>query len=211
MRLAICDEQWLFASVLATALGRHGHEIVLTTAEPAELLDSAARLRPDLCLIDVLGPPSMAELGERLHEQLPAPYVVLLADAHDEHAWNAYDRGFADGLVNKATRLQSLVRAIEAVAGGARVSEGWLTADRRRERAVVDALTARELEVVRLVVRGYSTQQMADELGVSRHTIRTHVQQVLRKLGVHGRGKVARAAATAGLVDVSELAEGRHR
>ena len=76
---------------------------------------------------------------------------------------------------------------------------------------VVDALTARELEVVRLVVRGYSTQQMADELGVSRHTIRTHVQQVLRKLGVHGRGKVARAAATAGLVDVSELAEGRHR
>lgn len=211
MRLAICDEQWLFASVLAKALDRHGHEVVLTTDDPAELLDSAPRLRPDLCVIDVLGPPTTAELGERLHESLPAPYVVLLADSGDEGARDAYDRGFADGLVSKASGLQGLVRTIDAVAGGARMSEGWPTTDRRRQPVVVDALTARELEVVRLVVRGYSTQQMADELGVSRHTIRTHVQQVLRKLGVHGRGKVARAAATAGLVDVTELAEGRHR
>jgi DNA-binding NarL/FixJ family response regulator len=211
MRLAICDEQWLFASVLASAFERLGHEVVLTTDDPAELLDSAARLSPDLCVIDVPGPPTTAGLGERLHELRPAPYVVLLADSRDEGARDAYDRGFADGLVSKASGLQSLVRAIETVADGARVSEGWLTAERRRQPAVVDALTARELEVVRLVVRGYSTQQMADELGVSRHTIRTHVQQVLRKLGVHGRGKVARAAATAGLVDVSELAEGRHR
>jgi DNA-binding NarL/FixJ family response regulator len=211
MRLAICDDQWLFASVLASALDRHGHELVITTDDPAELLDSAARLRPDLCVLDVLGPPTTAELGERLHELSAAPYVVLLADSRDDDAQYAYDRGFADGLVSKASGLQSLVRAIEAVAGGARVSESWPSADRRRQPAVVDALTARELEVVRLVVRGYSTQQMADELGVSRHTIRTHVQQVLRKLGVHGRGKVARAAATAGLVDVSELAEGRHR
>ena len=211
MRLAICDEQWLFASVLASALDRQGHEVVLTTDDPAELLDSAVPLRVDVCVIDVPGPPTTAELGERLHELRPAPYVVLLADSHDDGARDAYDRGSADGLVSKASGLQSLVQAIEAVAGGARVSEGWLTADRRRQPVVVDALTARELEVVRLVVRGYSTQQMADELGVSRHTIRTHVQQVLRKLGVHGRGKVARAAATAGLVDVSELAEGRHR
>lgn len=211
MRLAICDEQWLFASVLASALDRLRHEVVLTTDDPAELLDSAGPLRVDLCVIDVPGPPTTADLGERLHELTPAPYVVLLADSRDDGARDAYDRGFADGLVSKASGLQSLVQAIEAVAGGGRVSEGWLTADRRRQPVVVDALTARELEVVRLVVRGYSTQQMADELAVSRHTIRTHVQQVLRKLGVHGRGKVARAAATAGLVDVSELAEGRHR
>jgi len=46
---------------------------------------------------------------------------------------------------------------------------------------------------------------------VSRHTVRTHIQQILRKLGVHGRGKIARAAATAGLVDVHELAEGGNR
>ncbi|WP_329474730.1 response regulator transcription factor [Kribbella sp. NBC_01484] len=211
MRLAICDEQWLFASVLASALDRLGHEVVLTTDDPAELLDSAGPLRVDLCVIDVPGPPTTADLGECLHELTPAPYVVLLADSRDDGARDAYDRGFADGLVSKASGLQSLVQAIDAVAGGGRVSEGWLTADRRRQPVVVDALTARELEVVRLVVRGYSTQQMADELAVSRHTIRTHVQQVLRKLGVHGRGKVARAAATAGLVDVSELAEGRHR
>jgi DNA-binding NarL/FixJ family response regulator len=61
------------------------------------------------------------------------------------------------------------------------------------------------------VLRGYSTQQIAEQLGVSRHTIRTHVQQVLRKLGVHGRVKLARAAIAAGLVDGGELAEGGGR
>jgi len=122
-----------------------------------------------------------------------------------------YDRGLADGLISKACGFQTLLTLLDAVAGGGRAVEGWSAADPRRHHAVVDALTVRELEVLQLVVRGYSTQQMADHLGVSRHTVRTHVQQVLRKLQIHGRGKIANAAAAAGLVDVAELAGSRHR
>ena len=203
MKLAICDEQWLFASALAAAFGREGHEVVVTTDDPQQLLEAADRFRPDVCVIDA---PASTAL---LHELRPAPYVVLLAEAQDQQAWDTYDRGTADAVVSKACGLRTLVEAVEAVAGGHHVVEGRPAADRRRPRPIAEALTSRELEVLRLVVRGYSTEQMAAELRVSRHTVRTHVQQVLRKLGVHGRGKIARAAAAAGLVDVRELTRDR--
>lgn len=212
MRLAICDEQWLFASVISAALKQRGHEITVTTDDPQRLLESAAACFPDVCIMNAVQQPyATAEFGARLHALGPPPYVVVLADSFDERARDAYDRGFADGLVNKACSLQALAAAIEAVGSGVRMSEGWSPVDRQRRPEVVDTLTARELEVLQLVVRGYSTEQMATTLGVSRHTVRTHVQQVLRKLGVHARGKLARAAAAAGIVDVNALSEGRHR
>jgi DNA-binding CsgD family transcriptional regulator len=64
----------------------------------------------------------------------------------------------------------------------------------------VATLTVRELEVLHLIVQGASTSVMAVNLGVSGNTIRTHVQSVLRKLDVHGRGKAARVAVDMGLV-----------
>jgi DNA-binding NarL/FixJ family response regulator len=211
MRLAVCDEQWLFASVLATALAQQGHEVVTTTDRPQVLLDEAARFCPDICVLDaVTGPPSVIEVAGRLRAGEPAPAVILLTDSGQEQVWEAYDDGLLEGLVNKACAFPVLLDVIDRVAAGERVAEGWTTPERRSTPpAVVDALTTRELEVLRLVVQGHSTQAMADALGVSRHTIRTHVQQVLRKLGVHGRGKVARAAAAAGLVDVTALTPGR--
>ncbi|HZX05001.1 response regulator transcription factor [Kribbella sp.] len=201
MRLAICDDQWLFAAVLSAAFARHGHEVVLTTDDTNELLAETARLQPDLVVLQ-----SPATAG-----QLRDPYVVLLADPHDDLAWDAYDRGTVDAVVSKSCALRTLVEAVELVATGNHMTAGRPASARRTRRAVVEPLTTRELEVLRLVVQGHSTQWMADQLGVSTHTVRTHVQQVLRKLGVHARGKIARAAAAAGLVDVQELVADGHR
>lgn len=205
MRLAICEEYWLFASVLASAFEQQGHEIVATGDDPQRLFEAAGRVHPDLYVLDT---PAAAQ---RVARRGRPPYVVLLADAQDDRAWAAFDNGTADGVVSKTCSLRTVIEVAESVANGNHVTAGRPAVDRRRSRPVVDALTARELEVLRLVVRGYNTEQMAAVLGVSRHTIRTHVQQVLRKLGVHGRGKLARAAADAGLVDVRELAEGGRR
>jgi DNA-binding NarL/FixJ family response regulator len=205
MRLAICVQQWLFASVFAAALDADGHDVVITTDDPQELLDAARLLGPDLCVID-----APAATVDDLHRLCPATAVVLLAEPQDKAAWDAYDAGAVAGVVSKSCSLGAVSEAVGKVSRCERVAEGRPPADRRRPE-VVDPLTARELEVLRLVVRGLSTEQMAVDLGVSRHTVRTHVQQVLRKLGVHDRGKIARAAATAGLVDVRDLVEGRHR
>jgi DNA-binding NarL/FixJ family response regulator len=211
MKLAVCDQQWLFASVLAAALSRQGHEVVTTTDLPRILLDEAPRREPDVCVLDVVtGPPSVVEVAERLHELVPGMAVILLTDSCQEQVWEAYDRGLFGGVVNKACAFPTFLGAVERVAAGERITEGWPTRERRAgPSTVLDALTTREVEVLHLVVQGYSTQTMADRLGVSRHTVRTHVQQVLRKLGVHGRGKIARAAAAAGLVDVTAPATAR--
>ncbi len=201
MKLAICEEQSLFASVIAAAFERQGHEIVATADDPQQLFDVAGRCRPDLYVLDR---PAATEVP---HRSGRTPYVLLLADVQDDQAWNAFDHGIADGVVSKACSLRTLLDVAESVASGNHVAAGRPPADRRRQQPVIDSLTTRELEVLRLVVRGYNTDQMAGLLGVSKHTIRTHVQQVLRKLDVHGRGKLARAAADAGLVDVQELIE----
>jgi DNA-binding NarL/FixJ family response regulator len=207
MRLMVCDDQWLFANALTAALVRRGHQVV-TTDGPEGLFDEVARCRPDLCLLDgVLGATSGVEVAHRLRRAVPRPAVVLLTGSCDEQIWEAYDDGVLDGIVNKACAFVVLEESIRRVAVGERVVEGWsATSDRTTEsRAVVESLTGRELEVLRLVVQGLPTQTMASRLGVSTHTVRTHVQQVLRKLGVHGRGKVARAAVEAGLVDIAAL------
>jgi DNA-binding NarL/FixJ family response regulator len=64
----------------------------------------------------------------------------------------------------------------------------------------IEPLTDREREILRLIVQGVSTQMMADSLGVSSNTVRSHVQNVLRKLRVHHRSKAARYAVESGLV-----------
>jgi DNA-binding NarL/FixJ family response regulator len=207
MRLAICDEQWLFSSVLSTALAQQGHEVVLTTDESAVLMDRVAAARPDICVIDVVESYAVAVAGYLAGLDHP-PAVVLLTDTCQNGVWEAYDQGLIRGVVNKACAFGVLMTTIDRVAGGERVSEGCQITGRRQDPGVVDALTGRELEVLRLVVQGHSTQAMADQLGVSRHTVRTHVQQILRKLGVHGRGKIARAAEAAGLVDAAALSSG---
>jgi DNA-binding NarL/FixJ family response regulator len=207
MKLMVCDDQWLFANALTAALVRRGHQVV-TTNEPEVLLDEVARYLPDLCLLDVvLGATSGVEVAHRLRRVVPRPAVVLLTGSCDEQVWDAYGRGVLDGIVNKACTFGVLEEAIRRAAVGERMVEGWsATSDRTTEsRAVVESLTGRELEVMRLVVQGLPTRTMASLLGVSTHTVRTHVQQVLRKLGVHGRGKVARAAVEAGLVDIAAL------
>jgi DNA-binding NarL/FixJ family response regulator len=207
MRLMVGDDQWLFANALTAALVRRGHQVV-TTNEPEALLDEVGRYLPDLCLLDVvLGATPGIEVARRLRQVVPRPAVVLLTGSCDEQVWDAYGRGVLDGIVNKACAFGVLEEAIRRVAAGERVVEGWsATSDRTTEpQAVVEPLTGRELEVLHLVVQGLPTHTMASHLGVSTHTVRTHVQQVLRKLGVHGRGKVARAAVEAGLVDLAAL------
>ncbi|TDO48911.1 DNA-binding NarL/FixJ family response regulator [Kribbella sp. VKM Ac-2571] len=205
MKLAVCEQHWLFASVLAAAFEGQGHEIVTSTDDPQQLFDAADRCPPDVYVLDA---PAVAGLPRRTGR---TPYVVLLADAQDDLAWDAFDHGTADGVVSKACSLRTVLDVTESVANGNHIALGRPAQGRRRQHPVIEPLTARELEVLRLVVRGYTTEQMAGVLGVSRHTVRTHVQQLLRKLGVHGRGKLARAAADAGLVDVRELLEGGRR
>jgi DNA-binding NarL/FixJ family response regulator len=132
----------------------------------------------------------------------PDTAVLLLTGADSPDVWEAFQDRVVDGVVTKGCDVEVLDRSIRRVLGGERVLEGW---DRVPDPPAhaddgIEELTDREREILRLIVQGVSTQMMADSLGVSSNTVRTHVQNVLRKLRVHHRGKAARYAVDSGLV-----------
>jgi DNA-binding NarL/FixJ family response regulator len=193
----------MFLDALATALRLRGHDVTATTQDPAVALEIVGREHPDVLVLDVeFTEASGVDTATTVRQTDSGTAILLLTGAAADDVWSAFDDQRVDGVVNKLCSIDTIDAAISRVQAGERVVEGW-----RRHRVppsrsdrLVATLTVRELEVLHLIVQGASTSVMAVNLGVSGNTIRTHVQSVLRKLDVHGRGKAARVAVDMGLV-----------
>jgi DNA-binding NarL/FixJ family response regulator len=195
MKLALCDDHRLFVDSLARELERHGHQIALRTYDPAQLLDAVRAAAPDVCLLDVRFPQrSGVDVAAELRTIAPATAIVLLTGACTDAVWDAYDRHAVDGVVSKGLPITAVHEALHRVARQERVVLGWSRPAPARRRNPAAGLTGREQEVLALIVEGLATDAMAARLGVTSNTVRTHVQNVLRKLGVNSRGKAATAA-----------------
>jgi DNA-binding NarL/FixJ family response regulator len=132
--------------------------------------------------------------------------VVLLADDPDERTLRRALAAGCSGLVAKRGRLDELVIAIKAVASGSTAFPQALMANVLRDRQEVPALSARELQVLRLVAAGEGTNAIAGQLGLSVHTARNHIRNLMTKLGAHSRVEAVVMAARSGLI---ELPSGR--
>jgi DNA-binding NarL/FixJ family response regulator len=194
----------MFLDALASVLRSRGHDVTATTQDLSVAVEIVGREHPDVLMLDVwFSAGSGVETAAAVRRSNPSTAILLLTAAADEQVWSAFDNHLIDGVVNKVCGIETIDGAIRRVQQGDRVVEGW-----RRHRVVQQtpsqklaaALTTREHEVLDLMVHGGSTTAMAATLGVSEHTVRTHVQNVLRKLGVHGRGKAARVAIDMGIV-----------
>ncbi|MEP7091985.1 MAG: response regulator transcription factor [Nocardioidaceae bacterium] len=191
MSILVCDDHEMFLSALVETLEAHGHDVVAATSDPAEVPRLVERLRPDLVLLDVQLPGiSGIDLARQVRSLLPQAAVVLLTGSTEEPVRSAYDTRLVDGLVCKSSGVRVLESAIEQVLAG----------DTRPARTTpLDLLTQREREVLRLMADGATTAEMATLMGVSVNTVRTHVRNVLQKLGVRQRAKAAHAAVELGL------------
>ncbi|HEX5560732.1 MAG TPA: response regulator transcription factor [Nocardioidaceae bacterium] len=200
MSLVVCDDHEMFLRALVEALDAVGHRVLASTADPEELPVLVARHRPRLVLLDVSIPGSDGiELAHRLRDRHAGTAIVLLTGNTEERVRQAYDAGGVDGLVSKAAGLRALDTALQRVLAGERVVVGWTSHAGPPRRTALDQLTDRERQVLMLLADGASTAAMAERLGVSVNTVRSHVRNVLQKLGVHHRGKAAHAAVELGL------------
>ena len=213
--LLLCDDHAVFADALDTALRQRGFTVLATTGTLAGAREAAARHRPDVCLLDRYfadgdGLDALPEIAGSTR------VLVLTADAGGQGVRRALGGG-ARGYVNKMCGLSALCSAVDAVARGEVVVE--LSASRRAPgpgssdaRRLAAYLTARERQCLELLVEGHRTTSMAEGLGVSRTTVRTHVQSVLTKLGVHSRLEAASFALRHSLLEVpgADPAPGRH-
>jgi DNA-binding NarL/FixJ family response regulator len=185
-------------------------------ADGAEAVDEVRRLRPDVVLMDFRMPNvDGIEATRRLlgSDGLQTKVVMLTTFDMDEYVYDALRAG-ASGFLLKDVPPEQLVAGIRAVAQGdallapsvtRRVIEEFVRrppASTRTLPAAVSELTARELEVLRLVAKGLSNAEIAQELFVSETTVKTHVAHVLTKLNVRDRVQAVVLAYECGLTGV---------
>jgi DNA-binding NarL/FixJ family response regulator len=173
-------------------------EVVGEVGDGAEAVELAAALVPDVILLDLKLPvlDGLGVLAELRDRGLPAHTLVLTSVA-DQASVTVAMRAGAAGFLYKDVDPDALVRAVRAVHDGNTVlapeAAGSLVRSRARSTAVagLEALTAREREVLAQVAEGRSNREIARLLHMSEKTVKTHVSSVLAKLGVADRTQAA--------------------
>ncbi len=210
-RLIIADSQRIMRSGLKALLSdKEQFEIVGEAASGREALELCSHLRPDLVLMDVRMPRvDGPEATRRLRAEPGAPPVLALTTFDDDEVlWGSLDAGAA-GFVLEDSPAEVLVDAVRAVAAGG----AWLDSrvlprvlERARSRpgtgagaSLLDRLTPREADVLRLVCRGATNAEIAGALRMGERTVKSHVSAVLAKLGVRDRAAAIVAAYDAGV------------
>jgi DNA-binding NarL/FixJ family response regulator len=193
-------------------------EVVGEAADGREAVTEARRLRPDVVLMDVRMPDvdGIEATRRLLGEDATAVKIVMLTTFDmDEYVYDALRAG-ASGFLLKDVPPEQLVDGIRAVARGdallapsvtRRVIEEFVRRPPASVRTLppkLEELTARELEVLRLIARGLSNAEIASELFVSETTVKTHVAHVLMKLELRDRVQAVVAAYESGLVEPGE-------
>jgi DNA-binding NarL/FixJ family response regulator len=217
--ILIVDDQALVRAGFRMILdAEEDMEVVGEAADGREAVAEAQRLRPEVVLMDVRMPDvDGIEATRRLLAEDGSAVKVLMLTTFDmdEYVYDALRVG-ASGFLLKDVPPEQLVDGIRAVAKGdallapsvtRRVIEEFVRrppASLRRLPPKLQELTARELEVLKLIARGLSNAEIATELFVSDATVKTHVAHVLMKLNLRDRVQAVVAAYESGLVEPGE-------
>ncbi|PRX67565.1 LuxR family two component transcriptional regulator [Nonomuraea fuscirosea] len=215
LRVVIADDEDLIRAGLRVILDAEPDlSVVGEAADGAAVLPVVRRERPDVVLMDVRMP---ALDGIRATERLmaldePPKVLVVTTFENDDHVYDALLAG-ASGFLLKRTRPDDLVQAVRLVASGEsllfpaaiRRLAGRRTPSPSPARVPgIDRLTGREGDVLRLMTKGLSNQEIAADLVVSQETVKTHVGNVLAKLGARDRTQAVIAAYESGFVSPSD-------
>jgi DNA-binding NarL/FixJ family response regulator len=199
----IADDHRLMVEGTKQALERAGDfEVVGEAVNGVQVLPLVRRLKPDLVLLD-LRMPQMDGLTclAKIRKEFPDMKVAILSVSQDpELIQTALKRG-ANAYIVKTINPDDLAAALRQALIGTVFTTAGLTED-PGERAAKDAgLTERELGIVRAVARGLSNEAISKELWVAEQTVKFHLTNIYRKLGVSNRTEAARYAYEQGLVE----------
>ncbi|MHB1296362.1 MAG: response regulator [Anaerolineae bacterium] len=211
IRVLICDDQWIVCEGLEAILSADPEIQVVGTAEDgAQAVEAVGRLEPDVVLMDLKMPVMNGiQATARIVEQYPQAKVLVLTtyDA-DEWVLDAIRSG-AHGYLLKGTPREALIAAVKGTAAGQAhvdpaVASKLLAVARQNvapaHSTLADSLSEREREVLRLLAQGLSNEDIAQQLYLSKGTVRNYVSAILEKLGVSDRTQAAVLALRYGLV-----------
>jgi len=190
-------------------------EVVGEASNGEEAVRMSHELSPDVVLMDLLMPvmDGIEATGE-IRRWMPEVEVVALTSVLEDAAVTGAIKAGAIGYLLKTTEADELCEAIKAAAAGqVRLAPEAAARLMREVRApaspdaLTEPLTGRETDVLKLIARGRANKQIARELFVATSTVKTHVNNLYRKLGVSSRTQAALYAARVGLVPTEEIGE----
>jgi NarL family two-component system response regulator LiaR len=208
LRIALVDDHRVVTQSLKAWLESFPDMRVVGIAANGE--DALAHLdawRPDIVLQDLLMPGGLdgIETTRRIRERASSTKVIALTASIDAARMMGVLRAGAAGYIRKDAEPETLLAAVRMVARGRTYIDPAVARLASEPDHLADALTPRELDVVRQLVSGQSNGDIADALGIGEETVKSHVSHVLAKLGVENRAQAIAEALRRHLVSIDDL------
>jgi two-component system nitrate/nitrite response regulator NarL len=189
--LALVDDHQIVMDGLISLLKDHDRfRIVLATTNPAVILEKLEKQPVDILLTDVMMPGMDGhELARKVKEKFPSVKILALSMSGQGDLINdMINEADISGYILKNTGKQELVKALEKIAAGGiyfseEVIEELRRVSQRHKKKVEVRLTAREIEIIRLIEKEYNNKQIAEALFISERTVETHRKNIFRKTG----------------------------
>ena len=209
LRVLVVDDHPIWRDAVARDLEAAALVVCGTASDVAQAIRVATATRPDVVLLDLQLPDgSGVDVARRLAALDPTPRILILSASGEHHdVLDAMAAG-ATGYLVKSASAAELVAAVHAVAEGEAVFTpgiaGLVLGEYQRLASAKDdpgvpSLTDRETEVLRLVAKGFTYPQVAEQLVLSVRTVQNHVQNTLTKLQLHNKAQLVRYAMEHGL------------
>ena len=220
IRVLVADDQRLMRDGIASLLGiQEGIEVVGTASNGQEALEQALALQPDVVLMDIRMPVmDGVEATKLVRQQLPTSQVLMLTTFNDEEYIVEALRAGACGYLLKDIPAHDLASAIQAAHKGifqldptvaSKMLASMAGTDNptiaarepgREQTPTAAGLSAREVEVLRLIAQGATNREIAEHLVISEGTVKNHISNILGRLGLRDRTQAAIFARENGLL-----------
>jgi two-component system NarL family response regulator len=218
VRVLIADDQPLFRRGLYVVLGTDERiEVVAEAENGEEAIAKAIEHAPDVVLMDVRMPKvNGIEAARAISQQVPTTKIIMLTVSDEEDDLFEAVKAGATGYLLKEISVEEVAEAIQAVVQGQSLItpsmaskllvEFTKVSSRADERQQFQAptLTSRELEVLRLVAKGMSNREIAEQLFISENTVKNHVRNILEKLHLHSRMEAVMYAMRERILDLHD-------